>query len=66
MAVWRQPKGLRRVCHRKGSSTPWAEEWNTMAEGNREKVHTHRRVKVSLLERERGGGVDHHVKHPAP
>ena len=58
--MWGQPEGLR-------SSAPWvgeqmlqAEEGNATEEGTWEKVRTHRRGKVPLLGRERGGGVDCH------
>ena len=37
-----------------------------MAEGTQEKVKTHRRGKVPLLGRVRGGGVDHHRKLLVP
>ena len=43
---------------------PCAGEGNTTAEGTQGKVQTLRRVKVPLLGRVRGGGVDHHKKLP--
>ena len=43
-----------------------AEEGNASVEGIREKVQIRRRGRVPLLERARGGGVDHHRKLPAP
>ena len=42
----------------------WAGEWNTTTEGTWEKVWVHRRSKVPLLERVRGGGVDCHKNLP--
>ena len=45
---------------------PWAGEWNTTAEGTPEKVQIRRRGRVPLLERARGGGVDHHRKLLVP
>ena len=44
---------------------PLAGEWNTMAEGTQEKVWAHRRSKVLLLGRARGGGADCHRNLPA-
>ena len=43
-----------------GSGTPQAGKWNATAEGTQEDVWAHRRSKVPLLERVRGGGADHH------
>ena len=45
---------------------PKAGEGNSTAEGNQEKVWTHRRGKAPLLGRVRGGEADHHRKQPAP
>ena len=58
MAVWGQPEGLR-------SGIPWTGEQNTTDEGTQEEVWAHRRSKVPLLGRARGGGVDHHRNLPA-
>ena len=41
-----------------------AGEWNTTAEGTQEKFWAHRRNKVLLLERARGGGADRHRNLP--
>ena len=46
----------------RGSGTLRAGEWKAMSEGIREKVWTHRRDKVPLLEGGRGRGVVHHRK----
>ena len=58
MAGWRQPEGLR-------SSVPWAGEQNAIAEGNWEEIWAHRKGKVPLLGRVRGGGEDHYRNLPA-
>ena len=39
------------MCQGQGNGTPWAGEWNIIAEGTWEKVLTHRRGKVPLLGR---------------
>ena len=57
LAVWRQPEGL-------GSGATWAGEQKTTAEGTWEEVWAHRRSKVPLLGKVRGGGVDHHRNLP--
>ena len=44
-----------------GRDVLWAGEWNTMVEGTQEKVWAHRRSKVPLLGRARGGREDHHM-----
>ena len=49
LAMWGQPEEPR-------SSVPWAGEWNTRAEGTREKVWANGRSKVPFLGRVRGGG----------
>ena len=48
----RQPEGL-------GSTEQWAGEWSTIAEATLEEVWAHRRSKVPLLGKRRGG-VDCH------
>ena len=51
--------------HGQGSGTLWAGEWNTTADGTREKVQACRRSKEPLLGRARRGGMDCHRKLPA-
>ena len=54
------------MCHEEGKGVLLAGEWNTMAEGNWEKVWACKRNKAPLLERVRGGGgPNHHRNLPA-
>ena len=53
LAGWRQPEGL-------GRCAPWAGKQNATAKGTLEEIWSHRRSKVPLLWRARGGGADHH------
>ena len=57
LAVWGQTEGLRIGVLQTG-------EWNARAEGTREEVWAHRRSKVPLLGRVRGGGADCHRNLP--
>ena len=56
--LWRQPDGL-------GSSVPQTGEQNTTAKGSQEEVWDHRRSKLWLLGRVRGGRVTCHRNLPA-
>ena len=49
LALWRQTEWL-------GSGGPWAGEQSAITEGTPEEVWVHRRSKVTLLGRVRGGG----------
>ena len=48
-----------------GSGVLWAPEWSTVAEGTKERVWAHRRIKAPLLGRMRGEGVYHNKNLPA-